>query len=193
MRGAIAVLALSMAWVQEPQVDWHGTVTVTGMIHEPEGYHPYTTTATLRLHEGERVRTDGALRVSLISDSSMIDVEHSLFQSDGSLVCSGSGTEELPNGTIGYLETKGRKTRYHLAIPRAFGAYACGQNRKTTANRFVIVGSGDHEPVRIETEDREVRFLVEADSVMRGVFESTKSRGAVSYEYKVEWNVVRSN
>ena len=193
MSGAIALLALLVASAQETHTRWRGTVTVTGTIHEPAAYHPYKTTVTLRLREGERTAVDGGFRVPLLSDSSTIHVEHSLFQLDGSLICSGTGTEEIKNGPIGYLETRDDATRYHLAIPRAFGAYACGQNRKTTGNRIVVIGLGDHEPARIETEDSRVRVVPQSDPVMRGTFESRKSRRAVRYEYKVEWFVTRSH
>jgi hypothetical protein len=93
--------------------------------------------------------------------------------------------------TVGYVETKGGKPTYHLALPRAFGAFACGWNRTTGANRVVIIGRGDPEAADIETADPVVRTLQTGDSVMKGSFRSTKTRGVVRYEYKVSWSVTR--
>jgi type 1 glutamine amidotransferase len=42
-----------------PHRAWRGAVVVEGMIHEPGGYHPYRTTASLRLRESEPLAVPG--------------------------------------------------------------------------------------------------------------------------------------
>lgn len=180
---AIALLAVSPFW--------QGTVIVDGMIYEPSGYHPYKTTIALRLRESESVAVPGGFRVPLVSDGSVYEVVTSVHQTDGPMLCSGTGTETLTGRAVGYLETKAGKTSYHLALPRAFGAFACGRNHATGANRFVIVGLGDPEAADIETADPLVRALEAGDSLMKGSFESKKTRGVVRYEYNVSWTVTR--
>ncbi len=131
MCNLISILTLVLAGAPGSETMWLGTVVVEGMVHEPGGYHPHTTTISLRLRESNRVPIDGGFRVPLTSRSSTSDVKHSLHLTDGLLVCSGTGRETLTNDTFGYLETKAGRTVYHLAIPRAFGAFACGLNRST--------------------------------------------------------------
>lgn len=106
-------------------------------------------------------------------------------------MCPGTGTETLPTATIGYLEAKAGKTTYYLAVPRASGAFACGHNRAIKRNRVVIIGQGDATEAEIEAADTVPRTLAQSDSVMKGSFESTKTRGAVHYEYKISWSVSR--
>ena len=170
---------------------WQGTVIVNGMIYEPGGYHPYKTTIGLRLRESERVAVPGGFRVPLVSDGSLYTVQTSVHQTNGPMLCSGAGTEMLTGRTIGYLETTAGKTTYHLALPRAFGAFACGRNHTTGANRFVIIGLGDPEAADIETADPLVRALEADGSLMKGTFRSAKTRGPVRYEYNVSWSVTR--
>jgi hypothetical protein len=50
---------------------------------------------------------------------------------------------------------------------------------------------GDLEAAEIETSDPLPRMLDEANSVMKGSFESTKTRGAVRYEYNIRWLIRR--
>jgi hypothetical protein len=170
---------------------WRGTVIVDGMIHEPSGYHPYKTTIDLRLREAEPVAAPGAVRVPLVSDGSVYEVVTSVHQTDGPMLCSGTGTETLTGRTVGYVETKAGKATYHLALPRAFGAFACGRNHTTGADRWVVIGVGDLEAADIETADPLVRALAGGDSVMKGSFQSKKTRGAVRYEYDVSWSLTR--
>jgi hypothetical protein len=103
----------------------------------------------------------------------------------------GHGTATLPNRAIGYLEMKAGRTTYHLVIPRAFGAFTCGQNQVIKRDRVVIIGDGDPESAEIETANTVLRMLASTGSVMKGAFESTKSRGQVRYEYKISWSVTR--
>ena len=180
---AMALLAASALW--------RGTVIVDGMIYEPGGYHPYKSTINLRLRESEGVAVPGGLRVPLASDGSVYEVQTSVHQTNGPMLCSGTGTETLTARTIGYVETKGGKATYHLALPRAFGAFACGRNHTTGANRFVIIGLGDPEAADIETADPVVRALEAGGSLMKGTFRASKTRGPVSYEYDVSWTVTR--
>ena len=170
---------------------WQGTVIVDGMIYEPSGYHPYKTTISLRLREAERVAAPGGSRVPLVSDGSVYETVTSVHQTEGPMLCSGTGTETLTGRTVGYLETKGGKTSYHLALPRAFGAFACGRNHTTGADRWVVIGLGDLEAADVETSDPLVRSLEARDSSMKGSFQSKKTRGAVRYEYSVNWSVMR--
>jgi hypothetical protein len=178
-----------------PDALWTGTVLVDRMIHEPGGYHPYKSTITLNLREGERLAVPGGFRIALVSDRSVNTVETSVHQGDGPMLCSGTGTEALPARSIGYLETKAGKTTYHLAIPRAFGAFACGRNHSTNADRRVIVGAGDPEPAEVETADTAIRASGRDGSVMAGAFESKKTRPSgtqsIRYEYKVSWSITR--
>src|SRR5262245_42408556 len=127
---------------------WRGVVRVEGMIHEPGGYHPYSATMTLHLRESERIPATGGFRVLLVSEGSRNEVQTSVHQTGGPMLCSGTGTEMLPEGAIGYLEPRPGRTTYHLAIPRAFGAFACGRNQATKRNRVVAIGRGD--PVEAE-------------------------------------------
>ena len=184
-------LLLILAGIPEAVPSWHGVVTVDGTIHEPSGFHPYSATITLRLREAGRVAIDGGHRVVLVSEGSTNDVRTSVHQTDGPMLCAGTGTETLPTAVIGYLETKAGRTTYHLAVPRAFGAFACGRNRPIARDRVITIGDGDPEPVEIETSDTFVRTLGEGGSAMKGSFESSRSRGAVRYEYKVAWSIVR--
>lgn len=186
----IAALLLIVAGAPASGPSWHGTVKVDGMIYEPGGYHPYVATITLHLREGARSTVPGGFRVELVSEGSTNDVRTSVHQASGLMLCSGTGTETLPTRAVGYLETKAGTTRYHLAVPRAFGAFACGQNHAIKRDRVVIIGDGDREPAEIETSDSVLRTL-EANWVMKGSFESTKTRGAVRYEYKIGWSLDR--
>jgi len=190
---AVAHVSGAFATAASPQAgaSWRGTVIVDGMIYEPGGYHPYKATINLRLRESERVAVPGGFRVTLVSDDSVYEVVTSVHQTDGPRLCSGTGTETLTGPTIGYVETKAGKATYHLALPRTFGAFACGRNRMTGANRVVIIGLGDPEAADIETADPLVRVLEAGASVMKGSFRSTKTRGVVRYEYDVRWSVTR--
>jgi len=187
----VSALLLIVAGVPEAGPSWRGTVKVDGMIYEPGGYHPYVATITLHLREAERSVVAGGFRVALVSEDSTNDVRTSVHQTDGPMLCAGTGTETLPRRAIGYLETKAGQTTYHLAVPRAFGAFACGQNHAVKRDRVVIIGNGDPEAAEIETRDSVLRPLDETNSVMKGYFESTKTRGAVRYEYKISWSVTR--
>lgn len=180
---AIAFLAVSALW--------RGTVVVDGMIYEPSGYHPYKTAISLRLRESERLAVAGGSRVPLVSDGSVFETVTSVHQREGLMLCSGTGTETLTGRTVGYLETKAGKTSYHLALPRAFGAFACGRNHTTGADRWVVIGLGDPEAADIETADPLVRALEAGDRLMKGSFQSKKTRGVVRYEYNVSWTVTR--
>jgi len=186
VRGLFATVASP-----EAGASWRGTVTVDGMIHEPSGYHPYKTTIGLCLREAERVAVPGGFRAALVSEGSVYQVQTSVHQTNGPMLCSGTGTETLTGRTIGYLETKAGKATYHLALPRAFGAFACGRNHTTGADRFVIIGLGDPEAADVETADPLVRALEAGGSVMKGSFRSSKARGPVRYEYDVRWSVTR--
>jgi len=177
--------------IPEPARSWRGVVTVDGMIHEPSGYHPYAATLTLRLREAGRSAVAGGYRVALLSEGSTNDVRTSVHQTDGPMLCAGTGTETLPTAVIGYLERRAGRTTYHLAVPRAFGAFTCGRNHAIARDRVITIGDGDPEPVDIETSDTVVRTLDEGRSAMKGSFESSRSRGAVRYEYKVGWSIVR--
>jgi hypothetical protein len=186
----LTALLLGLIVASGPSGVWRGTVTVNGMIHEPGGYHPYKSTMTIALREGQRVAVPGGYRVSLVSEGSRNEVATSVHQIGGSLLCSGTGTETL-DGRFGYLETKGDKTTYHLAFPRAFGAFACGTNKAIKRNRVVVIGAGDHEAADVETVDDAVRAVQRDGTVMAGSFRSTKFRQPVTYEYEVTWSLTR--
>jgi hypothetical protein len=188
---SVTALLLMVAGLPESSASWRGTVKVDGMMYEPGGYHPYVATITLHLREADRSAIPGGFRVPLVSEGSTNEVRTSVHQTEGPMLCTGTGTETLPRRAIGYLETKAGLTTYHLAIPRAFGAFACGHNRAIKRDRVVIIGHGDPEPAEIETSDSVLRTLDETDSLMKGHFESTKTRGAVRYEYKISWSVSR--
>ena len=156
MHAFSAVLLLAVA-AGPVGAAWRGTVIVEGMIHEPGGYHPYEATIKLHLREAGRKAMPGGFRVALVSDGSINAVRTSVHQTDGPTLCSGTGTETLAQRPIGYLETRAAQTTYHLAIPRAFGAFACGHNNAIKRDRVVVIGHGDPEPAEIETADSVVR------------------------------------
>jgi len=185
------VSAAALAVLAQTTAPWQGFVRVSGMIHEPGGYHPYSATITLRLRESERVPVTGGFRIPLVSDGSVNEAQTSVHQVGGPMLCSGVGSETLPDGPIGYLEVKGGRTTYRLAIPRAFGAFACGKNRAIRRNRVVTIGVGDPLAAEIETQDSVVRELGQRNSVMQGSFEATKARGPVRYEYSISWAITR--
>jgi hypothetical protein len=155
------------------------------------GYHPYEATINLRLLESERVGIPGGFRVPLLSDGSTNAARTSVHQSDGLTFCSGRGEETLPKGVIGYLEARAGRLTYHLAIPRAYAAFLCGENHPSPWNRVVVIGRGDPEAAEIETEDELVRVLEEGNTVMKGAFESAMTRGRNHYEYKISWLLIR--
>jgi hypothetical protein len=107
------------------------------------------------------------------------------------MLCSGTGTETLSGRSLGYLETKAGQTSYHLVIPRAFGAFACGRNHVVNRDRRVVIGVGDPEAAEIETADSMPRLLEHGDSVMKGSFRATKNRRPNDYEYDVSWSATR--
>ncbi len=189
---ALGVLALALTAPAISGYSWSGVVTVIGVTHEPPaGYHPYTATLTLRLLEGERVVVAGGFRIPLVSHGSTNAAQTSVHQADGLTFCSGKGEETLPQAVIGYLEAKGGKTTYHLALPRAYAAFLCGENHASPWNRVVVVGHGDPESAEIETEDPVVRVLENGDTLMKGTFDSTAKRGPNHYEYTVRWLLTR--
>jgi hypothetical protein len=185
--------AVLFALAASPQggESWRGTVIVDGTIHEPGGYHPYKTTIRLHVRESARVAVPGGFRVALVTDGTVYHIQTSVHQTNGPMLCSGTGTETLTGRTVGYLETKAGRATYHLAIPRAFGAFACGRNNAIKRDRFVIIGFGDPEAAEIETADSVVRPLEGGNAVMKGSFRSAKTRGPVRYEYDVSWSVTR--
>jgi hypothetical protein len=191
MSGPVGALALAVAALAEVS-SWRGVVKVEGMIHEPGGYHPYSATITLRLRESERVPVAGGFRVPLLSSGSVNEVRTSVHQVGGPMLCSGVGSETLPDGAVGYLEARGDRTTYRLEIPRAFAAFACGRNRATRQNRIVTIGVGDAVAGEIEAQDSVVRELEQRNAVMEGAFESAKAQGTVRYEYRVSWSIRRT-
>jgi hypothetical protein len=89
------------------------------------------------------------------------------------------------------VETTAGTPTYHLAVPRAFGAFACGKNHALKRDRVVIIGAGDPEPAEIETADSVRRTLERGSSMMQGSFDSTRTRVDVRYEYKISWSLNR--
>lgn len=189
---ALGVVSLVLAAPLASGYSWRGVVTVVGITHEPPaGYHPYAATMTLRLLEGERIVVAGAVRIPLVSDGSRNAAETSVHQADGLTFCSGKGEEALPRAVVGYLESKGGTTTYHLALPRAYAAFLCGENHASPWNRVVVIGHGDPEPAEIETEDSVARVLEDGGTRMQGSFDSTARRGPNHYEYTVRWSLTR--
>jgi hypothetical protein len=170
---------------------WRGSAVVEGVVHEPGAYHPYVSTATLRLREGAREGVPGGVRVALVSEGSTLAVSTEVRQLQGGLVCSGRGAEAIPDGPMGYVESIGGETSYHLVLHRAFGAFACGENHVVRRDRVVIIGRGDPEAAEIETADSLLRRL--AGAGMEGTFRASKTRGSVSYEYEVRWSLKRES
>jgi hypothetical protein len=190
---SLASLALAAA-LGPPAVPsyWQGVVKVDAMIHEPGGYHPYVAAITLRLREGERLAVPGGFRVPLVIDGGVNDVRTSVHLESGLEICSGVGREALPKRVVGYLESMaGRPATYRLAIPRAFGAFACGKQHATRRDRVVLIGQGDPEAAEIETADAAVRTLEPRGADMHGAFGAARARGPVRYEYKISWSLTR--
>jgi hypothetical protein len=192
MQMALGVLSLALAAPGASGYSWSGVVTVIGITHEPPaGYHPYAATITLRLLEGPQVVVAGGVRIPLLSHGSRNAARTSVHQADGLTFCSGKGEEALPRAVIGYLEAKGGRTTYHLAVPRAYAAFLCGENHASPWNRVVVIGRGDPEPAEIETEDSVARVLENGGTRMEGAFDSTARRGPNHYEYTVRWSLTR--
>jgi hypothetical protein len=194
IRGILSGLLVATAALPasaQTETVWRGNVRIEGMIREPGGYHPYVTTVILRLREGGRASVPGGVRTPLISDGSVMDVRTGVYEDTGQRVCVGTGTEELPGRRLGHLETKQGRTSYHLVIPRAFGAFACGTNNVIERDRRVIIGLGDPETGEIETADSVPRVLEQGGSVMRGAFRSATHRNGNDYEYVVSWSASR--
>jgi hypothetical protein len=194
---------------------WSGTARVDVMSWEGGGEHPYQTDFELRYREEaptELRNTAGRLvghHIRLAPERIALKVWH---QVRGLLNCIGAGQEEVtedPGSAIvtplrheALAETVGvaipPSGAYQLVLPRAYGAYACGQGNRNRGNRRVGIGSRLLSP-DVEFDDREVRFLDAGGGRMRGTYTYRRSRSAdgsvqhlVRKEIRVEWDLRRS-
>ncbi len=191
-------------------VVWIGTARVDVMIWEPGGEHPYTTDFQLEYREADQNSmrdANGTLvgyRVRLVPQRVATRVHHVVR---GLLNCSGAGEELIADAPdaqmIVPLPTKEAVSAvgmrvppagaYQIVLPRAVGAFACG-NKRNAGDRWVIVGSGLFHPAGdIDAADRELRLLETAGTRMRGSYEFSDAsrRQPVRHDYKVTWDLRR--
>ena len=192
---------------------WTGSAQVDVMIWEPGGEHPYTTDFQLEYREGERTPIIGlsgvvvGYRVPLVAQRVVISVRHEVRDAQGRSICTGGGDETVRDGPDGVVivpvstrelsdvlgSTVPIAGAYQLVLPRAVGAFACG-NKKNTRDRWVVLGSGLFHPAgNIETADPTVRPLGPGGSRMEGSYKSTDApRGdPVRHDYDLKWNLQR--
>lgn len=191
-------------------VVWAGTARVDVMIWEPGGEHPYTTEFQLEYSEVGRTPihdSKGTLighRVRLLPRRIALNVHH---QVRGLLNCTGAGREVVTDGPNGELvlpvpgkavvDDVGfrvpRAGAYQFVLPRAVGAFACG-NQRNAGDRWVIVGSRLYHPAgHIEAADAEPRVLEAGGTRMRGsyAFSDASRQQPVRHDYKVDWDLHR--
>jgi hypothetical protein len=184
---------------------WRGTARVDRMIWESGGEHPYTTDFTLEYRETSRspIRdATGAVighRVRLVPSRIALRARHEVR---GLLNCTGGGQEMVADAPDAALVVpvggsgSGPGGVYQLVLPRAIGAYACG-NKRNAGDRRVSIGTGLF-PADVEVEDAESRSLEGNASRMRGAYQDRHSRNysasaqhRVRYEFNVEWDLHR--
>ncbi len=189
---------------------WVGTAQVDVMIWEPGGEHPYTTDFELEYREAGRIPIQNAKgtlvghRISLVPQRIATWVHHEVR---GLLNCRGAGEELITGGPDAQLVVplRGKDVvdavgihvppagAYQIVLPRAIGAFACG-NKKDAGDRWVVVGSGLFHPAGdIDAADHEVRLLGATGTRMRGsyAFSDASRRQPVRHDYKVTWDLRR--
>ena len=191
-------------------VVWTGSAQVDVMIWEPGGEHPYKTDFELEYSEGARapiLSSRGTLvghSVRLIPRRIAIDVRHEVR---GLANCTGGGQEVVTGGPDGAMAmpVQGKEFTdpvgfrvpaagaYQLVLPRAIGAFACG-NKRNAGDRWVVIGAGLFHPAGdIHAADARPRLLESGGSRMQGSYEfSDASRGLpVRHDYHVKWDLRR--
>jgi hypothetical protein len=183
---------------------WIGTAQVDVLIRQPGGEHPYTTDFVLQYSEGARIPVTGSGgrrvgdQVQLIPRRIAIDVRHEVRHADGRSICKGGGEELVANGPLGALRlpadgNPGDIGWYQLVLPRAIGAFACG-DKVNAGDRWVVVGTGLFQATGdVRAADGESRRLESDGSRMRGEFRFSDSDrgGQVRHDYRVRWNLER--
>jgi hypothetical protein len=191
-------------------VVWTGTAQVDVMIWEPGGEHPYKTEFELEYREAGQTPirdSKGILvghRVRLFPQRIALKVHHEVR---GLLNCTGAGQEVVTDGPDAelVLPLPGKEVvddigfrvppagAYQLVLPRAIGAFACG-NKRNAGDRWVIVGSGLYHPSGdIDAADAEPRVLLAGSTRMRGsyAFSDAARHQPVRHDYNVKWDLQR--
>ncbi len=200
------------AWLLA-SVLWVGAAQVDVMIWEGGGEHPYRSDFTLEYVEAGRTPVrdaSGAIvgeRVRLAPRRVVLRVHQEVR---GLINCRGEGEEviaDVPDAELvvplagkDLASAVGLVTRptgtYQLILPRAVGAFACG-NRRNTTGRRVGIGSGLFH-ADLEVADIERRSLEAGGARMRGTYEERHERAfgepaqhVVRYHFKVSWDLRR--
>jgi hypothetical protein len=193
---------------------WTGTAQVDVMIWEGGGEHPYTTDFTLEYRESQPIPVYGPQgdlvghHVRLVPQRIALKAHHEVR---GLLNCTGGGEEVIAEGPGGELVVpiRGKQVEmavaagvvapsagaYQLVLPRAVGAFACG-NKRNTADRRVGIGRGLFF-TDVEVADAQLRSL-DGGSNMRGAYHERHERNyggspqhLVRYEFNVKWDLHR--
>jgi len=190
---------------------WSGSAEVDVMIWEPGGEHPYSTVFQLEYREEARVPifdAEGSLAgysVRLVPQRIDLTVHHEVRHADGGSICSGGGRELVSGGPEAriVLPVRGEALSgvlgfrppdvgaYELVLPRAVGAFACG-DRRNSRDRWVVIGSGVFHPEGdVEAADTQVRALDSGGLRMAGsyTFADAPRESAVRHDYKVRWEL----
>lgn len=204
-------LSMTLRASSESPPTWLGTIAITAVVEDQTGavLHYYRTTTTLHLRESHGKVVDGALRVPLISVLTVIHYADCMEASSESFghsgpeleslddnvgaesTCLGIDAERIVDETLGYLETRDDKTVYYISIPKAFGTFACDENRSECLKRALVIGQGDLESAVVEAGDSEARMLSDGGSLMVGNFEVRRDRSTAVYNYSVMWRADR--
>jgi hypothetical protein len=192
---------------------WTGTAQVDVMISEGGGEHPYTTDFTLQYRETSRtpVRDANGVvvghRVRLAPQRVVLKALHEVR---GLSNCTGGGEEvvtDAPEAEV-VVPISGKDLTaavglvapptgtYQLVLPRAVGAFACG-NKRNTRDRRVAIGTGLFH-ADVEVADVESRSLESDGARMRGEYEERherhfgdSTRHVVRYQFNVKWDLRR--
>lgn len=190
---------------------WSGSAHVDVMIWEPGGEHPYSTVFQLAYREEARVPildSEGTLAgysVRLVPQRIDLTVHHEVRHADGRPICSGGGREVVSGGPEARIVLPARgdtlasvlgfrvpdSGAYEIVLPRAVGAFACG-DRKNTRDRWVVLGSGVFHPEGdVEVADTQVRALDSGGLTMAGAYTFTDAprESPVRHDYSVRWEL----
>jgi len=97
----------------------------------------------------------------------------------------------MPPAAIAFLAAVAVAGGFRAPLVSDGSVYETVTSVHQTAGPMLCSGTGTEEAADIETADPLVRTLEATDSVMKGAFQSKKTRGAVRYEYSVSWSVTR--
>jgi len=193
---------------------WIGTAQVYVMNWEGGGEHPYRTDFELIYHEASPTEVRDARgtlvghRIRLIPERIALKVQHEVV---GLLNCVGTGEEVVRSAAEGaiVIPVRGQQVRgtddrpipsfgaYQVVLPRAYAAYACGENQRNKGDRRAGIGRGLFY-ADVEFGDRGARSLDSDGDRMHGAYEYQRERSAdgsiqhlVRKEIHVKWDLRR--